>query len=356
MVRAADGTPARRAGGASSVASSAVTKTGTSAVVNASGGRILSTLPSRPHVPTRTPRSRSPSLIARCGGGVARPRRRSPGRPRGRRERADHPLPRRGSRHAAPRRSALTRSQDALVVDDVEDGQRGRRGHRVAAERAEEHGLVGEPGRDLAPGDDRADRVAVAHRLAERDEVGRDAEPLRTTTSVAGPAVPALDLVGDPQPAGRVRPLEPRRGEVRPRIEEPVARQHAVEDHGRRRQPARGQPLERGRRTAPRRGPCRGWRSGGAQVSTCVRSVATPATTPATARRSHSVTPWYAKAVHSAPRVAGERRGQPPGDVVRLGAGVHEQHGVEPGVRPASSRSAARRARSPTRAGSACSC
>ena len=114
---------------------------------------------------------------------------------------------------AAPSASpvALDPLEHALVLDHVEHGERGRARHRVAAERAEEHRLVAEPCGDVAPRDDRGDRVAVAHRLAEGDEVGHDAEALERPHGVAGAAVAALDLVGDPQAAGRVRRGAPRR-------------------------------------------------------------------------------------------------------------------------------------------------
>ena len=104
--------------------------------------------------------------------------------------------------------------EHALVLEDVEHGERRHGRHRVPAERAEEHRLVAEPCGDLAPGDDRADRVAVAHRLADRHDIGHEPEVLERPHVVAGAAVPALDLVGDPQGTGCVRRgrATPRRG------------------------------------------------------------------------------------------------------------------------------------------------
>jgi hypothetical protein len=123
---------------------------------------------------------------------------------------------------------------EPLVLDDLEHREgRGHR-HRVAAERAEEVGPGAEALGDVAPRDDRRDRVTVAHRLAERHDVGPDAEaPIRPRRGAA-PAVAALDLVGDPQRAGRPDPFDERRREPRIEVDDPVAREDAAEDRGRR--------------------------------------------------------------------------------------------------------------------------
>ena len=94
---------------------------------------------------------------------------------------------------------------------------------------------------DLATGDDRPDRMAVAHRLAERDEVGDEAEVLERPHRLAGPAVAALDLVGDPQRAGGAGVVQParRRRAFHGRV--PVAGQDAVEDDRGSRRRALGQ-------------------------------------------------------------------------------------------------------------------
>ena len=186
-----------------------------------------------------------------------------------------------GPQRLARRRRSL---EHALVVEHVEHRQGRGRGHRVAAERAEEHGLVGEPRRDLAPGHDRADRVAVAHRLAERHEVGRDPEPLERPHR-AGPAMTALHLVGDPQATGRVGPVEPVGRQLGSRVEEPVAGEQAVEDRGGRRTPAGGQVGRAPPRSSRRRGRSRG-RGPAAPTSPRGRAAGSPATTRATAPRS----------------------------------------------------------------------
>ena len=242
--------------------------------------------------------------------------------------------------------------QDALVLEDVEDRQRRGRRHRVAPERAEEHGLVGEPGGDLAARDDRGDRVAVAHRLAERDEVRADPEALERPHRVARPAVTALDLVGDPQPpaacvsrtsVGDVRGVE---------VVEAVARQDAVEDRRRGREASLSEPID-GRREDRRIivRPAIGVRRR-PRLDVRGRAAAEPALRRQRRARLRDAVVGTSRA--QAAGVAGEGGRHPPGQVVRLGAGVDEQDRVEavadtspPGVRPA---------RSPTRGGSACSC
>src|SRR6185369_14942407 len=74
-----------------------------------------------------------------------------------------------------------------LIVQDVEHGQRRHGRDGVPAECAEEHGLVTEPRRDLAASDDRADRVAVAHRLADRYDVRQEAQMLERPHVMPGP-------------------------------------------------------------------------------------------------------------------------------------------------------------------------
>ena len=82
--------------------------------------------------------------------------------------------------------------------------------------------------------------MAVAHRLAERHEVGLDPEALERPHRLAGAAVAALDLVGDPQGAGLVRAPHERRDVAGSRSRKPSLVQDAVEDRGGRRVPAAG--------------------------------------------------------------------------------------------------------------------
>src|SRR5687768_12501525 len=89
-----------------------------------------------------------------------------------------------------------------LVLDDLEDRERGRHRDRVAAERAEHVAAGAELLSDLAPCEDGRDGMAVAHRLAEGDEVGLDAQALVRPQRGAGPAVAALNLIRDPQRSG----------------------------------------------------------------------------------------------------------------------------------------------------------
>ena len=59
-----------------------------------------------------------------------------------------------------------------LIFDHVEDGVGDGRRHRVAAERIEV--LPTERFADLPAGDDGADRVSIAHRLAQRHHIGHN--------------------------------------------------------------------------------------------------------------------------------------------------------------------------------------
>src|SRR5829696_10171981 len=83
--------------------------------------------------------------------------------------------------------------EQVLSLDLVEDGERRRRGNRIAAVRAAEtadvHGV-----HQVGPTGDRADRQAAAERLRAGDEVGHDALVLDREPA-AGPAHAPLDLV-----------------------------------------------------------------------------------------------------------------------------------------------------------------
>ena len=94
---------------------------------------------------------------------------------------------------------------EVLVVDHVQHGQRGDGRDRAAGEGAEELRLVSERLDVAAAGDDGGDRVAVAHRLAERDDVGRETGAGERPQVVPGPAEPGLHLVGHHQRARRPR-------------------------------------------------------------------------------------------------------------------------------------------------------
>ena len=158
--------------------------------------------------------------------------------------------------------------------------------------------------------------------------------PSRSNDHIApGPAVAALDLVGDPQ---RRRPHASARATPR-RRPRPASGKPSLVSTLSRITAAGARPRPASRSSAAAKAPTSRSRTAEA-VGRCPcldvrRRSRPPATPPVTTRRVASVTPWYAKAVHIAAVVAGERRGQPPGEVVRLGAGVDEQHGVEPGVR-----------------------
>ena len=88
-------------------------------------------------------------------------------------------------------------SLEIVALDDVEDGQADRARDRAAAEGAEELHPVVERGGNLTGRDDGAERIAVADRLPEHDDVRNDAVSLEGVEMRAHPAVRALDFVGN---------------------------------------------------------------------------------------------------------------------------------------------------------------
>ena len=122
-------------------------------------------------------------------------------------------------------------SGQILVLDDVEHGERGGAGDRVATEGAEEFGLLRNRPEHLGPGDQGGDREAVAHRLADRDHVGLDPEGWkhhrlsRTGRDRTGPRR---------RSARRPRPHPPGSfsQEDRTRVEDAVAGEDRVNEEG----------------------------------------------------------------------------------------------------------------------------
>ena len=116
-----------------------------------------------------------------------------------------------------------------LVLEHVEHGERRGCSDRVAAEGGERPARVREPLGELPPRHDRRDRIAVAHRLAERDDVRRDAVPRERPELRPEPAVARLHLVRDVEPSRGMRPLHEQL-ELRAlgRVD-PVAHQRPVE-------------------------------------------------------------------------------------------------------------------------------
>ena len=93
---------------------------------------------------------------------------------------------------------------------------------------------LGELRRDGRGGHDSAHRVAVAHRLPERDDVGHDVVLGEAPERLADPPEARLHLVGDAQRPRRTGPLV-RGAEVAGRYrEDAVAREHVVADEQRR--------------------------------------------------------------------------------------------------------------------------
>ena len=110
---------------------------------------------------------------------------------------------------ASPRSRACACSRSSL--DHVEHREPDLGRHRVAAERVEVLHPGHERGGDLRRRDDRAERVAVADRLAHRDDVGHDAVGSKPQKCVADAAEADLHLVGDAHAAGGAHVRERRR-------------------------------------------------------------------------------------------------------------------------------------------------
>ena len=101
---------------------------------------------------------------------------------------------------------------EPLALDHVEHGRADGGGHRGAGEGREEVPALGELGGDGRGRHDGPHRVAVAHRLPERDDVGHDAVLGEAPERLADPAEPRLHLVGDAErPAARARSYAARR-------------------------------------------------------------------------------------------------------------------------------------------------
>src|SRR6266487_3912911 len=84
-----------------------------------------------------------------------------------------------------------------FLVDHVEHRQADRARHGAAAERAEELHPVVERRGNLWRRHHRTNRIAVADRLPEDDDVGYDALRLKTVAVRANAAVGGLHLIGD---------------------------------------------------------------------------------------------------------------------------------------------------------------
>ena len=89
-----------------------------------------------------------------------------------------------------------------FVLDDVEDGQARGAGYRAAAESVEVLPAVVEGRGHLAGGDDSAEWVAVADRLAEAEHVGSCILRLERPEVAAYAAEADLHFVGDSDGAG----------------------------------------------------------------------------------------------------------------------------------------------------------
>src|ERR1700733_7156747 len=103
---------------------------------------------------------------------------------------------------------------DALVLQDVEDGETGGRGGGGAGKGGEVLVVAGEALGDFPAGDEGADRVAGPHRLAEGDEVGSYAGGGEAPEGGADPPEANLDLVGEEKGACAVGAVDQAGDEV----------------------------------------------------------------------------------------------------------------------------------------------
>ena len=90
-----------------------------------------------------------------------------------------------------------------------------------------------------------AKRMTVAHGLAQRDDVGNDAEPLVAPHMAAQPAEARLHLVGDEEAAGGVHVRERLRHESRGHRRQSLAGERRAEQQARETDPGGGECLDR---------------------------------------------------------------------------------------------------------------
>ena len=190
----------------------AATARSTSAALITSGGLILSTLSPGPSVESRMPCAFDALLDGgRLGGGrLARARVGTSSTPRKSPRPRTSPIsgPLGHQRAQAGRQPAAEHVRaglQPLVADHVQHREADRGRDRVAAEGVEVLHAVRERARDLRRRDDGAERMAVADRLAHRDDVGHDALRLEAPEVRADAPEPDLHLVGDADRAGVAR-------------------------------------------------------------------------------------------------------------------------------------------------------
>src|SRR5215472_44868 len=92
-------------------------------------------------------------------------------------------------------------SYQALVLDDIEDGERGRAGHRVAAEGAEQLRLRRNRPEYRRPDRHSGNREPVAHRLSHHHHVGLYPGGREAPQAGTAPAVTGLNFVGHEEAA-----------------------------------------------------------------------------------------------------------------------------------------------------------
>ena len=152
-------------------------------------------------------------------------------------------------------------------------------------------------------------RVAVAHRLAQRDDVGDHAVHVEPPQVRAGPAEPRLDLVGHEQPAGRAPAPYGVLQVVARRREDAVAGEPRVHEQCGRRDAALGERGDALRPRVPRSArPTRFLAA--MRTAVAVRRAGRWPRSSGPSPRTHSsgersaitvVTPWYANSVTSPP-------------------------------------------------------
>src|SRR4051812_47342301 len=120
-------------------------------------------------------------------------------------------------------------SDQAGLLDDVQYRQRCHTRNRIAAEGAEVLVDPAELGGDLVAGDQRRDRMPVAHRLAESDEVRRQAEVLEAPEVLSTTPEAGLHLVSEEQAAAGTDLVLQSVHEFVPRGEDARAAEHTVD-------------------------------------------------------------------------------------------------------------------------------
>ncbi len=108
--------------------------------------------------------------------------------------------PSQSRQQAIPHRGRML--HQPFFAHDPQHGLADGAGYGIAAEGAEEFHAVVESGRDFGTGDHGTERMAVADRLAQDDDIGQHVLFLKGVKMAADPAISRLHFIGDAYPAG----------------------------------------------------------------------------------------------------------------------------------------------------------